>query len=70
MMVILDKNNERDMIEQSSQNNQTTVEPNADLRIEVDRLEGNTGSTSRTGWLDRFEEWINFLKDVVKILVE
>jgi|RhiMetdeSRZDD1v2_1073273.scaffolds.fasta_scaffold02911_13 hypothetical protein len=46
------------------------VEPTADLLIEVDRPEGNLGSTSSTGWFDRFEDWINFLKDVVKILAE
>jgi hypothetical protein len=46
------------------------VEPNTALRIEVDRSEGNTSSISHTGWLDRFEEWISFLKDVVKILAE
>ena len=46
------------------------IEPNADLRIEVDKLEANTGSTRRPGWLDRFEEWLNFLRDVVKILTE
>lgn len=47
-----------------------TVEAKADLRIEVDRLEENTGSTGRTAWLDRLKEWIDFLKDVVKILAE
>ena len=46
------------------------VGPITDLRIEVDRPDENTSSNSRTGWLDRFEEWINFLKDVVKILAE
>jgi hypothetical protein len=46
------------------------VESNADLRIEVDQPVGNTGSTSSTGWLDRLEDWVNFLKDVVKILAE
>ena len=46
------------------------VEPNADLQIEVDRPEGNTGSTSRTGWLEKLKDWIKFLKDVVKILAE
>lgn len=46
------------------------VEPNTDLRIEVDRPAGNIGSTRNTGWFDRFEDWINFLKDVVKILAE
>ena len=46
------------------------VEPNTGLLLEVDRPEGNIGSTGRTGWLDRFQEWINFLKDVVKILAE
>jgi hypothetical protein len=45
-------------------------ESNADLRIEVDQSGGNIGSTNSTGWLDRFEDWINFLKDVVKILAE
>ena len=44
------------------------VQPITDLRIEVDRPEGNTGPTSRIGWLDRFEEWIDFLKDALKIL--
>jgi hypothetical protein len=46
------------------------IEPNTDLLIEVDRPEGDIGSTQSTGWLDRFEDWINFLKDVVKILAE
>ena len=46
------------------------VEPKADLRREVDRPDGNLGSTHRTGWLDRFEDWINFIRDVVKILTE
>jgi hypothetical protein len=46
------------------------VETKTDLRIEVDVPEGNTGSTSRTGWLDRFEDLVSFLKDVVKILAE
>jgi hypothetical protein len=46
------------------------VQPITDFRIEVDRPEGKTGSTSRAGWLDRFDEWINFLRDVVKILAE
>jgi len=46
------------------------VEPNTGLRVEVDRPEGNTGSTRSTSWLDRFEDWIDFLKDVVKILAE
>jgi hypothetical protein len=44
------------------------VGPITDLRIEVDRPEGNTGTTSRAGWLDRLEEWISFLKDALKIL--
>jgi hypothetical protein len=47
-----------------------TVEPNANLRVEVDQSEGNIGSGNRTGWLDKFEDWVNFLKDVVKILAE
>ena len=46
------------------------IEPNTDVRIKVDRPQKNIGSTGRIGWLDRFEEWINFLKDVVKILAE
>ena len=46
------------------------VESNTNLLIEVDRPEGNIGSTRGTGWFDRFEDWINFLKDVVKILTE
>jgi hypothetical protein len=46
------------------------VELNTDLLIEVHRPDENIGSTSRTGLLDRFEDWINFLKDVVKILAE
>jgi len=46
------------------------VELNTDLLIEVHRPEENIGSTSSTGLLDRFEDWINFLKDVVKILTE
>jgi hypothetical protein len=46
------------------------VEPNTDLRIEVDRPEGDIGSTNHTGWLDRFEDLVNFLKDIVKILAE
>jgi hypothetical protein len=46
------------------------VEPNTGLRPEVNRAEANTVSTSRPGWLDRFEEWISFLRDVVKILAE
>lgn len=47
-----------------------TIEPNTDLLIKVDQPNKNMGSTSRTGWLDRFEDWINFLKDIVKILAE
>ena len=46
------------------------METNTHILIEVDRPEKNMGSTSSTGWLDRFEDWINFLKDVVKILAE
>ena len=46
------------------------VELNPDLLIEVHRPEENIGSPSSTGLLDRFEDWINFLKDVVKILAE
>jgi len=46
------------------------IEPNTDLLIKVDRPEENISSTSRTDWLDRFEDWINFLKDIVKILAE
>jgi hypothetical protein len=46
------------------------VEPNTGLRPEVNRAEANRVSTSRPGWLDRFEEWISFLRDVVKILAE
>jgi len=44
------------------------VEPIADFQMEVDPPEGKTGSTSRPGWLDRFDEWISFLKDALKIL--
>ena len=46
------------------------VEPKADFRREVDRPDGNIGSTHRTGWLDRFKDWIDFIRDVVKILTE
>ena len=46
------------------------VESNTDLPIQVDRSKANMGSTSGTGWFDRFKDWINFLKDVVKILAE
>ena len=46
------------------------VEPNIGLPIEVDQLGGNLDSSSNTGWLDRIEDWVNFLKDVVKILAE
>jgi hypothetical protein len=46
------------------------VKPNAGLRIEVDRPGGITGSSSRPGWLDRLEDWVNFLRDVLKILTE
>ena len=46
------------------------IDPNTDLLIKVDQPEENIGSTSRPGWLDRFEDWINFLKDVLKILTE
>jgi hypothetical protein len=48
------------------------VEPNTGLLLEVDRPKGNIGSTSTssTGWSDRFEDWINFLKDVLKILTD
>ena len=46
------------------------VEPNAVLLIEVDRTVRNTGSTNNIGWLSRLEEWINFLKDALKILTE
>jgi hypothetical protein len=46
------------------------VEPTAYLRSEVDQSEENVGSTSGTSWLDRLEEWVNFFRDVVKILAE
>jgi hypothetical protein len=46
------------------------VEPPADLLIEVDLPEENMGSASGTSRLDMFEDWLNFLKDVVKILAE
>lgn len=46
------------------------IKLDADLLIKVDQPEGNKGPISSTGWLDRFEDWINFLKDVVKILAE
>jgi hypothetical protein len=46
------------------------VESSADFRIEVDRPKDNIVSTKSTGWLDRFEDLVNFLKDVVKILAE
>ena len=46
------------------------IEPNTHILIEVDRPEENTGAPKSTGWFDRFEDWINFLKDVVKILAE
>jgi hypothetical protein len=46
------------------------MEPNTHVLIEVNRPEENTGSTRITGWIDRFEDWINVLKDVVKILAE
>jgi hypothetical protein len=47
-----------------------TIELNADLLIEVDQPKGNQGPIRSTSWLDRFEDWLNFLKDVVKILAE
>lgn len=46
------------------------VESSADLLIEVDLPEANMDSASGTSWLDMFEDWLNFLKDVVKILAE
>jgi hypothetical protein len=46
------------------------VKPNANLRIEVDRPGRNTGSNSSPSWLDRLEDWVSFLKDVLKILAE
>ena len=46
------------------------LEPNTGLRPEVNRAEANRVSTSRTAWLDRLNEWISFLRDVVKILAE
>jgi hypothetical protein len=46
------------------------VEPNADLRIEVSQSGRNLGSATSTGSLDRIEDWVNFIKDVVKILAE
>ena len=46
------------------------VEPNTGLLLEVNRAEANIVSTSSTGWVDRINDWISFLKDVVKILAE
>lgn len=46
------------------------IELNTDLLIEVHRPEENIGSTISTSLLDRFEDWINFLKDALKILTE
>jgi hypothetical protein len=46
------------------------VEPNAQLLSEVDRPNKNIDSTTTTGWAARLEDWVNFLKDAVKILAE
>ena len=46
------------------------VKLNTDLLIEIHRPEEDIGSTASTGLLERFEDWINFLKDVMKILTE
>ena len=46
------------------------VEPNTDVRIEIDRPVETIGSTNITNWSDRLEEWINFLKDAMRILTQ
>ncbi len=46
------------------------VERNADSLREINRHEENQGSTRNTSWLDKLEDWVNFLRDVVKILAE
>ena len=46
------------------------VKLNTDLLLAVHQPEENTGSTSSTSLSDRFEDWINFLRDVLKILTE
>ena len=46
------------------------VELNTDLLLVVHRPEEKIDSTTTTSLADRLEDWINFLRDIFKILTE